>query len=111
MTAGSEQQAAGGTRRGAKVKVVGGRIFGFACLLPAVFLPAGSLAQPKKIPLIGYLSSGTAASEAARSQAIRLALRNLGHIEGQNIAIEFRYGNGKLDRARRTGGGAGTSQR
>jgi putative ABC transport system substrate-binding protein len=55
--------------------------------------------QPKKIPLIGYLSSGTAASEAARSQAIRLALRELGYIEGQNIAIEYRYAEGKIDRA------------
>ena len=55
--------------------------------------------QPKKIPLIGYLSSGTAASEAARSQAIRLALRELGYIEGQNIAIEYRYAEGKPDRA------------
>jgi putative ABC transport system substrate-binding protein len=54
--------------------------------------------QPKKIPLIGYLSSGTAASEAARSQAIRLALRELGYIEGQNIAVEYRYAEGRPDR-------------
>jgi putative tryptophan/tyrosine transport system substrate-binding protein len=55
--------------------------------------------QAKKIPRIGYLSSETAASESARSEAIRLALREIGYIEGQNIAIEFRYGEGKLDRA------------
>ena len=38
------------------------------------------------------------ASESARSEAIRLALRELGYIEGQNIAIEYRYAEGKLDR-------------
>ena len=38
------------------------------------------------------------ASESARSEAIRLALRELGYIEGQNIAIEYRYAEGKRDR-------------
>ena len=33
--------------------------------------------------------------ESTRSEAIRLALRELGHIEGQNIAIEYRYAEGK----------------
>ena len=32
------------------------------------------------------------------SEAIRLALRELGYIEGQNIAIEYRYAEGKRDR-------------
>ena len=54
--------------------------------------------QPKKVPRIGYLSSGDAASESARAEAIRLALRERGYIEGQNIAIEYRYAEGKLDR-------------
>ena len=38
------------------------------------------------------------ASESARAEAIRLALRELGYIEGQNIVIEYRYAEGKLDR-------------
>jgi putative tryptophan/tyrosine transport system substrate-binding protein len=33
-----------------------------------------------------------------RFEAIRLALRNLGYIEGQNIAIPYRYAEGKPDR-------------
>ena len=41
---------------------------------------------------------GDPASESARSEAIRLALRELGYIEGQNIAIEYRYTEGKRDR-------------
>ena len=54
--------------------------------------------QPKKVPRIGYLSSGDPASESTRSEAIRLALRELGYIEGQNIATEYRYAEGKRDR-------------
>ena len=38
------------------------------------------------------------ATESARSEGIRLALRELGYIEGQNIAIEYRYAEGKRDR-------------
>src|SRR5947208_280693 len=55
--------------------------------------------QPKKVPRIGYLSLQDSANESARSEAIRLALRELGYIEGQNIAIEYRYMEGKRDRA------------
>jgi ABC-type uncharacterized transport system substrate-binding protein len=54
--------------------------------------------QPKKVPRIGYLASGDAATESTRSEAIRLALRELGYIEGQNIAIEYRYAEGKAER-------------
>jgi ABC-type uncharacterized transport system substrate-binding protein len=54
--------------------------------------------QPKKIPRIGYLSTNDPAGESARSEAIRLALRELGYIEGQNIAIEYRYAEGKRGR-------------
>jgi len=55
--------------------------------------------QPKKVFRIGYLSSGNSTSESVRAEGIRLALRELGYIEGQNIAIEYRYGEGKVDRA------------
>src|SRR5262245_8932911 len=54
--------------------------------------------QPKKVPRIGYLSAFDPAVESTSSEAIRLALRELGYIEGQNIAIEYRYAEGKLDR-------------
>jgi putative tryptophan/tyrosine transport system substrate-binding protein len=54
--------------------------------------------QPKRVPRIGYLSSGNPTSESTRSEGIRLALRERGYIEGQNIAIEYRYSEGKQDR-------------
>ena len=55
--------------------------------------------QPNTIARIGYLSSLSPSSESNRSKAIRLALRELGYIEEQNIVIESRYGEGKQDRA------------
>jgi putative ABC transport system substrate-binding protein len=51
--------------------------------------------QPKKLPRIGYLSNTDPARESARSDRIRLALRELGYTEGRNIAIEYRYAEGK----------------
>jgi putative ABC transport system substrate-binding protein len=54
--------------------------------------------QPKKVARLGYLSSSDPATESARAEAIRRALRERGHIEGQDIATEFRYAEGKLDR-------------
>jgi len=71
------------------------------CLLLTVLLitaPAAYAQQPKKVPQIGYISTLDPASESSRSEAIRLALRELGYIEGQNIAIEYRYAEGKRDR-------------
>ena len=82
------------------------------CSLLTVFLLTASLAeaqQPKKVLRIGYLSSFDPASESDRSEGIRLALRELGYIEGQNIAIEYRYAEGKPIGPRACGG-AGASQ-
>ena len=73
----------------------------FSVVLTVLFLAAVDLAaaqQPKKVPRIGYLSGQDPATESTRAEAVRLALRELGYIEGQNIAIEYRYAEGKLDR-------------
>ena len=70
-------------------------------LVAVVLLALGVIAeaqQPKKVPRIGYLSTFDPATESTRAEAIRLALRELGYIEGQNIATEYRYAEGKRDR-------------
>jgi putative tryptophan/tyrosine transport system substrate-binding protein len=54
--------------------------------------------QPKKVSRLGYLSPVDAATDSPRAEGIRLALRELGYIEGQNIAIEYRYAEGRPDR-------------
>jgi putative ABC transport system substrate-binding protein len=59
---------------------------------------SASAQPPKKVHRIGYLSSVDAARDFARYEGIRLALRDLGYIDGQNIAIEYRSAEGKVDR-------------
>ncbi len=71
--------------------------FAFVALLLICNFPAQAQ-QPKKVPRLGYLSAVDPATDSARVEGIRLALRELGYIEGQNIAIEYRYGEGKRDR-------------
>ncbi len=63
-----------------------------------IFSNLSEAQQPKQVFRIGYLSSSDPATESTRAEAIRLALRKLGYIEGQNIAIEYRYAEGKRDR-------------
>jgi len=67
------------------------------CVMLAPCVPAEAQ-QSKKVFRIGYLSSFEPASQSNRSEGIRLALRELGYIEGQNIIIEYRYAEGKVDR-------------
>jgi len=54
--------------------------------------------QPTRIPRIGYLDAVPFSSNPARSEAFRLGLRELGYVEGKNIAIEWRSSDGKADR-------------
>jgi putative ABC transport system substrate-binding protein len=71
----------------------------FLAVLLAVAVIADAQ-QPKKVQRIGYLSNFDPASDSARSEVIRLALRDLGYIEGKNIVIEWRSGKGNRDRQR-----------
>jgi len=68
-----------------------------ACVLASVHSVQAQ--QVKKLHRIGYLSALSPSSESIRSEAIRRALHELGYVEGQNIAIEYRYSDGKTDRA------------
>ena len=76
------------------------RIFVLLCLLPAVFLPANSVAQERgKIPRIGYIeSSGSPSNPGPSVEAFRQGLRDLGYIEGKTIQVEYRFLEGKRDR-------------
>jgi putative ABC transport system substrate-binding protein len=70
-------------------------------LLVIFFVANVSLAQaqqPTKIPRIGHLSATSLAANAARIEAFRQGLRELGYVEGKNIIIELRSAEEKLDR-------------
>jgi len=51
--------------------------------------------RPTKTARIGFLSANIPATDARRVEAIRVALRELGYIEGRNIGFEYRYTEGK----------------
>jgi putative ABC transport system substrate-binding protein len=72
-------------------------IFTLSAMLFALCVPAQAQ-QPTKVARIGYLSVSDPAGESIRSGPVRLALRELGYVEGQNIAFEYRYAEGKPDR-------------
>jgi len=54
--------------------------------------------QPTKIPRMGFLSPSSPSALAARYEAFRQGLRELGYVEGENLVIESRYAEGKQDR-------------
>lgn len=66
-------------------------------LLLALCAPADAQ-QPKKISRVGYLAAVSAAADAPRLKAFRQGLLGLGHIEGQNIIIEYRHESGGFER-------------
>jgi putative ABC transport system substrate-binding protein len=69
---------------------------GTAALLAA---PLAAQAQPSgKVRRVGYLASGSAVSVPHFFNAFKEGLRETGWIEGQNVTIESRYAEGKLDR-------------
>jgi putative ABC transport system substrate-binding protein len=53
--------------------------------------------QAKKIPRIGFLHSESRSSATSRIESFRQAFHERGYVEGQNVAIEYRYAEGKLD--------------
>src|SRR5215470_12892166 len=55
-------------------------------------------AQQSTMPVIGYLSSGSAKGFATRLAAFRQGLLETGYREGQNVAIEYRWAEEQNDR-------------
>jgi len=70
----------------------------YSCILSTVYLAEAQ--QPaKQIPRIGFISpSGSPATPSHLFDSFRQGLRDLGYVEGQNILIERRYAEGRLDR-------------
>jgi ABC-type uncharacterized transport system substrate-binding protein len=72
-------------------------VLALCAMLPALCASAEAQ-QPTKVPVIGRLGASSPSAEAARVEALRQGLRELGYIEGKNIVIEWRHAEGKLDR-------------
>src|SRR5262245_26320718 len=65
-----------------------------------VSLLPGEAQQVGKAPRIGILFLGSPSTQGVRAEIVREELRKLGYVEGQTIAFEIRFANGRLDRLR-----------
>jgi putative tryptophan/tyrosine transport system substrate-binding protein len=74
------------------------RLF-LASMLALAALPRGGAAQgAAKVARIGWLTAQRAPSLAPYVEAFRTSLAELGHVEGRNLEIEFRYGDDAIER-------------
>ena len=62
------------------------------------FLPLAEAQQAKKVPRIGYLAAASPSVSSSRREAFRQGLHDLGYVDGKNIVIEWRFGEGKRKR-------------
>jgi ABC-type uncharacterized transport system substrate-binding protein len=72
----------------------------FWLFLIVAFLSAGPVAQaqqPRRTPRIGFLVPGSQSAYSTHIEAFRQGLRDLGYIEGKNIAVEYRYAENNFD--------------
>jgi putative ABC transport system substrate-binding protein len=73
-------------------------LLGGAAVAPSVFWPRSASAEQAAMPVIGFLSSASPQSYAHVVAAFRQGLKEAGYVEGQNIAIEYRWAEGQYDR-------------
>jgi len=69
--------------------------------LPALILATIHLAeaqQPNKGPLIGFLGSNSSSDLSPRVEGFKQGMRGLGYVEGQNVTIEYRFADGKVEK-------------
>jgi putative tryptophan/tyrosine transport system substrate-binding protein len=64
----------------------------------AVAWPLAARAQQPAMPVIGYLSQRSPTDSASIVATFRQGLKDEGYVEGQNVAIEFRFAEGQIDR-------------
>jgi putative tryptophan/tyrosine transport system substrate-binding protein len=68
------------------------------CAMLLALCASAAAQQSTKIPRIGFLSASSLSANAARTEAFRQGLRELGYVEGKNIVIDWRSAEGKADR-------------
>jgi putative ABC transport system substrate-binding protein len=64
----------------------------------AAVWPLAARAQQPRVPVIGYISGRTADSDASMLVAFRRGLADFGYAESRNVAIEYRFTDGRYDR-------------
>ena len=73
-------------------------LIGGAAAAPSMFWPRLASAEQATMPVIGFLSSRSPAESSHLVAAFRAGLQAGGYVEGQNVAIEYRWAEGQYDR-------------
>ena len=98
MTVVSSQWSVVSKKAGEKF-IAGGFLFWLLITVLLITVPPAQAQQPAKIPRIGYLTGSAFLSDnPSWHEAFRQGLRELGYIEGKNVAIEWRAVEGKRER-------------
>jgi ABC-type uncharacterized transport system substrate-binding protein len=60
--------------------------------------PLAARAQQSALPVIGVINAGSSDTQSDRMRAFRQGLKDAGHVEGENVTIEYRWGENQIDR-------------
>ena len=60
--------------------------------------PLAARAQQRSLPVIGFINAGSPDAQSDRVRAFRQGLKDTGHVDGENITIEYRWGENQTDR-------------
>jgi putative tryptophan/tyrosine transport system substrate-binding protein len=69
-------------------------VFGAA----AAALPLAARAQQSAMPVIGFINAGSPDGLTDRVRQFRQGMKEIGYIEGENVTIEYRWGENQIDR-------------
>src|SRR5439155_20450183 len=64
----------------------------------AVAWPLAASAQQPAMPVVGFLNPTSPDTYADRLRAFRQGLKETGHVEGENVAVEYRWAENQIDR-------------
>ena len=89
-----ERRSALGDRQGRRRFLKSGLALAGLGLLSGCGAPPPQAQQPAKVPRLGLIAPGSEQAYASRVAAIREGLRDRGYVDGENLTIEYRYGEG-----------------